>query len=841
MFSPQLYTVRKFKLQNLIKTNFNLTLTKDEEKEFLITQQDNLLFRQIRLITNNDGKYNPYIIFVDIHGAKNYQEELSEIITNGFIYNKRRYVVSERSASMTRNSILSFVDLSIESKLNKTVTMDLKIKKTVISKYQAYRGLMLSSCHAIENWIPKIIVVSDCMRTIENQNIKFVVDKQIEYVDKNTQEDKIWVQKDIQEGVRDIEINAFDGTGIHHPDITKFIKDYLNITEQPTSIMWRAPMIKGVSHEMNYPKFFKEHGVEKIKDIWGVEHSVDEVMIIMTESMYKGLKYFKNEGTVEDWNNYWKVFKKYNHAIGVAKWNFSLEEEPLYTRANYQILQDLDLKYDDFATLAKDSIDWVEKIVEGDMFYTYCFLGMTANKHKPLNDYTRAILKNPEMMKEKIVREYLINLLKKYIDEMKCGKLWLKATFKIVSPDLIMLMEHIGGLPQNGCLEHDQFYTKDVNGVFNGEYLIERNPHLTRSEHVMLKAVNNETIRKYCSHLTNLCMVNTKSLVPQRLNGADFDGDLVLVVDNETMKAGVHKDIPFVIDIDDKITSLEESYNSESILKLTLRNLHSLIGETSNCATCYWNKNPQTEEQRDKYYEYIDLLSVINGKAIDSAKTGVIFNIPRYIAKYAKPMPYFMKYAGEYYANMKKLSKSDSNMNRLCREIETWQKKSIRFKRTFKDFDYTIMIDDSAEYTQEQFNAIEKIYLSFCKEIAELGQDQFKLKNYDKYKNWVNDMYPSFTREDSMNFVFDWKFYYNKYKEMCYEVVENEQALANIAVRLCYENHPNKSKKFIWQIASDGILKNIKQQKVKLPQRSEDGNLEYLGRKYKIVEVDIID
>ena len=204
-------------------------------------------------------------------------------------------------------------------------------------------------------------------------------------------------------------------------------------------------------------------------------------------------------------------------------------------------------------------------------------------------------------------------------------------------------------------------------------------------------------------------------------------------------------------------------------------------------------------------------------------------------------MPYFMKYAGEYYANMKKLSKSDSNMNRLCREIETWQKKSIRFKRTFKDFDYTIMIDDSAEYTQEQFNAIEKIYLSFCKEIAELGQDQFKLKNYDKYKNWVNDMYPTFTREESMNFVFDWKFYYNKYKEMCSEVVDNEQALANIAVRLCYENHPKKSKKFIWQIASDGILKNIKQQKVKLPQRSEDGNLEYLGRKYKIVEVDIID
>ena len=841
MFSPQLYTVRKFKFHSIIKSNFNLNLTREEEKEFLIAQQDNLLFRQIRLITRNNNKYNPYIIFIDIHGGKNHQDDLSELIQDGFIYNKRRYVISERSASMTRNAILSFVDISVEKKLNQSIGMDLRIKKTVISKYQAYRGLMLSSCHAIEGWYPKIIIVPDCTKLIENQNIKYVVDKQVEYVDKNTLEDKIWVQKDIEEGTRDIEINAFDGTGIHHPEITKYIRDYLETSENPTSIMWRAPFIKGVSHEINYTQYYRERGIEKIKDVWGIEHSVDEIMIIMTESMYKGFKYFKNKGTSEDWDNYWTTFRYYNHAIGVAKWNFSLEDEPLYTRGNYQILQDLFLPYEEFASLATDSIRWVEKIIEGDFLYTYCFLGLTANKHKPLNDYIKAVLKNPEMIKEKMVREYLINLLKKYIDEMKCGKLWLKSTFKIVAPDLIMLLEHVGGLPQNGSLESNQFYTKNINGVYEGDFLIERNPHLTRSEHVRLTATNNDLIKQYCGHLANVCMINCKSLVPQRLNGADYDGDLVLVVDNEVMKNGVIKDLPFVIDIDDKITALEEEYSPKNILSLTLRNLHSLIGETSNCATCYWNKNPKTEEQQNKYFEYIDLLSVINGKAIDSAKTGVIFNIPRYIAKYAKPMPYFMKYAGDYYANMKKLSKSDSNMNKLCREMEMWQKKNIRFKRTFKDFDYTIMIDENFIYTQEQFDGVEKIYLEFCKEISELGQDQFKLKNYDKYKNWVNTMYPTMTRDDCMNFVFDWKFYYNKYKEQCSEIIEDEQVLANIAVKLCYEKYPNKTKKFIWQVTSEGLLKNIKQEKIKLPQRSDDGNLEYLGKKYKIVEVDIID
>jgi hypothetical protein len=444
-------------------------------------------------------------------------------------------------------------------------------------------------------------------------------------------------------------------------------------------------------------------------------------------------------------------------------------------------------------------------------------------------------------MKEKTVREYLINLLKKYLDEMKCGKLWLKSTFKILSPDLIMLLEHIGGLRQQGCLESNEFYTKNIYGVYRGDYLIERNPHLTRSEHVRLKAVNNELIKKYCSHLSNVCMVNSKSLVPQRLNGADFDGDLVLVVDNETMKKGVLKDIPFVIDVDDKITALEEEYSRKNILALTLRNLHSLIGETSNCATCYWNKNPQTEEQKEKYLGYIDLLSVINGKAIDSAKTGVIFNIPRYIAMYAKPLPYYMKYAGDYYANMKKLSHSESNMNKLCKEIELWQKKEVRFKRTYKDFDYRIMIDDSVNYTDEQFEAIEKIYLDFCEEMAEMGKEQHRLKNYDMYKNWINNMFPTFTKEDSLNFVFDWKYYYNEYKSKCKEIIENDKVLANIAVRLCYEKYPQKSKKFIWQIASEGILLNLKQQKIKLPQRSDDGNLMYLGRSYKIVEVEDIE
>ena len=813
--------MRKIPFKFLLENNFEINISDDEMEKFNVKQQDNQLFRQIRIITGDNSDYNKYITFVDCKGGKIYEDELSRLILRGYKLKSQDFVISERSASMVRTSILSFVDKSIAEQLDEIVSMGIKVSKTVLSKLYAYRGLMLSSCHCLENWYPKIIIVPDYYREIPNQHIKYVYDKEIEFTDKNGQKRK-WKQKDIAETTRDIKINVFDGCGVHHPEITKIVKEKLNSETNPTSILWRAPYIKGVTHEIDYVAFFEERGIRYIYDVWGEKHDIySEPMIIMTESMYKGKKYFHNKGTIEDWQDYWDRFKKYNHCIGVAKWNFSKEEEPLYTRSSYQILQDLDLPYEKFAKLAKYSVDWVEKIVSGDRLYTYCFLGLFADKHKSLNNYTKAVLKNPEMLKEHGVRKYLISLVNKYKDEMKAGKLWLNATFKFLVPDLIMLLEHIGGLEPNGCLDNDEFYSSDINGVFEGEYLIERNPHICKSEHVILNAINNVLINKYCSNLANICMINGKSITPQRLNGADYDGDLVLVIKNEIMMKGVDRNTAIVMDIDDKITSLEEEDTPENKVKVILRGMHSLIGETSNCATSYHNKQPKTKEQKVKYESYIDLLSVINGKAIDAAKTGVIFNIPRHIAKYSKPLPYFMKYAGDYYAKMRKFSKANSNMNRLCFELEKWDKQ-LKWKKDNADFDYRIMIDDSLEIPEDIFIEIEKIYLDYCKEINQLIKDDKSIKQ--EYKD----------------IEINWDYYYDSYRKKCYEICNDEKLIANIAVKLCYEKYPKKNKGFMWIICGNGIVKNIKQcETLFLPQKDSNGVYEYLGKRYNLVEVNM--
>nr|DAI25469.1 MAG TPA: hypothetical protein [Caudoviricetes sp.] len=96
-----------------------------------------------------------------------------------------------------------------------------------------------------------------------------------------------------------------------------------------------------------------------------------------------------------------------------------------------------------------------------------------------------------------------------------------------------------------------------------------------------------------------------------------FDGDLVLVLQNEIMQEGVHRDIPIVIDVEDKATAMVEPDTVEGRIALTMRTMKSLIGEYSNYSSAYHNKCPRSDEQKQLYEKYVDQISVLTGKAID--------------------------------------------------------------------------------------------------------------------------------------------------------------------------------------------------------------------------------
>lgn len=334
-----------------------------------------------------------------------------------------------------------------------------------------------------------------------------------------------------------------------------------------------------------------------------------------------------------------------------------------------------------------------------------------------------------------------------------------------------------------------------------------------------------------------------------------FDGDLVLVVDEPTMMAGVERDVPFVMDVEDKITALSEEFTQTNLLNLTLRNFNSLIGEASNAATTYHNIIAKSPEQQQKYLDYIDTLSVVTGKSIDAVKTGVVFNIPRHIAKYAKPLPYFMKYRSNYYKGLKKFRHSNSNMNLLCYNIERWEKvvmynklpkdpkfhkdRNISFVGRGKKFDHSVMVCHDKPYTIEEYGKIEKVFLDFSLNMQELAKEQYRLRNYDKYKDWIEDNFPTMKKDDAQWYTVDWDYYYNSYRLLCKHIVQDPQVLANIVVDLAYRKYKSKNKNFLWVVASEGILKNLVQQPVYLPKHDEgEGYINILGKLYKEVLVE---
>lgn len=188
-----------------------------------------------------------------------------------------------------------------------------------------------------------------------------------------------------------------------------------------------------------------------------------------------------------------------------------------------------------------------------------------------------------------------------------------------------------------------------------------------------------------------------------------------------------------------------------------------------------------------------------------------------------------MKYASPYYAKQTKFNNSPSNMNRLCKQIEKWEK-SFKWRRTYKDFDYHIMINDEVGIDFETFCKVEQIYLEFCKETKDLFDTQREIRNRETYEEDYSDY---LNAADAKVFTIDWKYYYDLYRNKCLAVCSNEKMLANIAVTLCYEKYPNKNKKFMWRVASPGILDNIKAVDVELPIRDENGNYTYLGKRYR--------
>jgi len=892
-----MYKVMKLKLSTIISNEYDLKeFSSKNLQNHLIMQQDNSIFRHINKINNGNKligikkkyEYIEDIIFVNINksvtmaewqiqkkkeeyrqkyletGKKRYAKyidgklALTYILKNGFKYKGVIYKRFGKSSSMARNASIAFVSEKIFNQLFDITTMGIDLKKPmVLSKFEAYRGLLFSSSEVIQNELPYIVLVNDLIKCIPNQQIKYTIEEDSEYISKHTGEVIKTKKYPIYSGIDDVEISCFDGMGCHEKDLGDKIEKVLG--ERYPAIQIRAPYMKGLSVEFSFRKYFKEvlHQ-DYIIDINNVSHNIDEVDCIYPLSMWKGNAYFDN------WDKYKTLFNDYNHEFCVSKYARLTKDETLYTRANFQYLQSLtNLNKQKILELSEYSKQYVNKIISGDLLYSLLFLGLINNikdkKNSKIDNYFMEAVKiNPIMLNDKAIQRSLYNLLKKTINGFKLGRLFVNAHYSMVYGDIKLFMEHVARVANpEGVLKNGEFYSPIYEGIYAGF----RSPLIHKSEVNRMNFIKNKWLETWCSHLDNLIMLNGYDISMPRMGGMDLDGDSIWVTNNITIYSSIEdEDVAVVVDKDDKSSSEKTIYNIEQLIEYERRTLSQRIGDITNKSTGLTNQTPSS----DKSKKYIDdqnvFLRVAQGHEIDSIKTGTKYVIAPYYNSIK--LPYFLiyRYPKEkaFYKKIKKenavkkkngqeadrynVSMAKSSMNELAWDIEKWEIEILKgFNNVVNNDTYKLLMDNNTEFKEDEYLLVKEVYKKFNNDYINLLKEhkgdkdinKWIMSLYDNYKLIVNQL--NINKSSLVNYCV--LVSYIKDEE---DITKDNQRIKKAEVKGKVARIHNKSSKFAWVVVPEIMLDNLRNNsdcnKFSIIE-SDDGE-EYLGRKYKIVDVD---
>lgn len=843
------YTLIKVPLQELIRQNFDVHMSRKEEidNEYLIAQGDSPLFDQIERLRGKFSSHINEIILVVAKKNPKQEKELRRILNEGFTYNGIHYSRFGKSASQGKDGITAFVCDSIFDELYLITQMDIEIHACVISKYEAQRCLTFSSCTLIHDYMPNIVIIGEYEKTLPHQRIKYVVEKERTFTEKETGNEITYLSKEIEEGYRDLKISPFDGCGCHEQEFTEQVSAQLGLDYNTIGTQIRLPFIKGYSVYVPFRKILREWGYEYITDIYGEKHPIDTIDCIWNTSMFKGHKIFFETYGRDAWHAYNDTLRKYQFKLGISKYSHHIRHLNRYTRMNFQYLQCLNLwnpnyiecyekkafdSYDildskndgKIIALAKYTTSLFEKILKGEKFYTYKFMGITDTEdYVPESRYLEAALINDTMRKDPAVKQFIYRKLKKAIDEAKVGKIYCSGFYHTGVGDMIGYLQYAVGAEPVGCLKERELYSANFDC---GDILSFRSPLVDPSEVNQIQIVRNDLTDRWFSYFKDqdVVMFNMYDISAPQQGGADFDGDIFFLCDDPlVIDAKIEK--PVILDIEDKMTAQSKPYTREQIVEYEILTRDNRIGEITNVATSIENKYTTNEAVRKRYSDYASLLRIFQGKEIDFLKTGFRWHMNQSLRNQLKQLPYFLQF--NYPSKKINTYHSPSPMNELCDYICTWEKRHILWDKNVESLAdiRCLIIDSTYDLSDRKVLRIVRRYINeYADELRRHTQTGCEKSDDEHQKFQMDALAQSF-------------------KQRLQRECQLEEAhLANYVIQVSYRNL-SISKSFAWAAYGDYILENLKKHSPKtqpvsiteVPAQTER-SYEYLGKYYEFTE-----
>lgn len=237
------YYIPCIKVKDLIKSDYNLNYSAEEEKKTLISTLISPLIYQIQRITGNKSIFLKEMIQVEAKHDKKKEKEYKYMLNNGFTYNGIKYLRFGKSASQAKQGITVFVADYVYDELMRISMLDIDMenKPVVISKYESQRCLIFSTCVLLNIPMPNIVIVDEYTKIIPNQKIRYA--EEVEAVSDNGNEYKY---RKISDGFKDIKISPFDGCGIHCESLGWAAKEEIGLDYRPVGLQVRLPFMKRI-------------------------------------------------------------------------------------------------------------------------------------------------------------------------------------------------------------------------------------------------------------------------------------------------------------------------------------------------------------------------------------------------------------------------------------------------------------------------------------------------------------------------------------------------------------------------------------------------------------------
>lgn len=801
------------------------------EQEMSNEIPDDIVPKYFKLTKNESSNTYKYILSGTIPNIVSSKELRNKLYKDGFICNGIKYVRFKRSSGSARVGKVLFIDSRLYEKMHISEQCGLNYSQGDsfdLAAFEAYIALPSSSIiDTIEIEPKNILVIDDFESVFKDVAVctGLTSDNHLYTEEKNTT-----IKNSIWDGQSLIDISLmgnYSSNGM---------------------ILLRNKFFKSCCFNTNIQEFFRDNNITDMKQLNGetIAEDISDIKLITTPSSIKFYKF----GTLKTWlDNIYPFFGVVKHDKDTHFFDGKM------VQGHYQLLNTLQLSKEEVYKIVQPGLDYLNKInTDPDVmrYHLKCRVDVDReynNIMKTKNEMVYTLLNfNCGFENTKIYYDFKKDLCRSYLKNIKRGHVLIDGTYAtLFGNPYEMLLQSIGKFDGNSIMDAGTVYNTRYS--FGTEILGCRSPHVTIGNILVTTNKEYDEIAKYFN-LTDkiICINSINENILERLSGADFDSDQLIITNNEIM-INAAKKYYSLFNVPTRIIfppSIKRTYTPESLSDLDFKTGTNKIGEIVNLSqelnSLLWNKVNEFGGDANKCFNkiksiYYDVcqLDVMSNIEIDKAKkeypinNGEELNIIR--DKYKnellsidgkrKVMPKFLgfiaKTKGFYNSEAKDYQNYNTTMDYLLQETNKFRSKKSKgndFTPLSEIFKLNTYNENSVKWSQ-------------IKKIIELSNDT---ANYIKSIAMRNDIDGEerhnlvlFAKEELNNKINKLKINNNTMYQLLKSLDSNKNnSIYNLLFHVLF-NYKNDT-------LSEII--NCKEKNYIEIEKCEDGNIEFYGIKH---------